>query len=173
MPKLFVPGWGAYHKRQKSLLAAHIDRYKRDVLASAEWWRSLDGHAFEHELARLLRGHGFDARVTRASGDGGVDIIAHDANGSIAVQCKRYAKPVGPAVIRELYGAVKAGGYSLGILAVTGGVTKGVREFVDGKPLRILELGNIVAMQMELNNQADQGVDNAIHAGVVDESLRP
>lgn len=159
-----IPGWIAYQREYKALLNVRVECYKREVIASVDWWKGLDGHAFEREVARLLRQHGFDVEETPASGDGGVDIVSRDTSGSIAIQCKRYAKPVGPAVIRELYGVVMSGGYSLGILAVTGGVTKGVTEFAQGKPLRILGLDQLVALQVELNETARASASEAAPA---------
>jgi HJR/Mrr/RecB family endonuclease len=154
LPRLRVVGWTVYQRQYNALIEDRVEGYRRDILASVDWWKGLDGHAFEHELARLLRQHGFEVEVTKASGDGGVDIVGKGASGPIAIQCKRYAKPVGPAVIRELYGAVVSGGYSLGILAVTGGVTNGVREFAEGKPLRILGLEELIKLQTQLNERA-------------------
>lgn len=146
-----APTYLEYEAEAKRRIERARLAFEREVLQSADFWRSLTGHEFEHEFARLLTEHGFHAQVTRGSGDGGVDIVARSQEGSVAIQCKRYAKPVGPAVIRELYGAVNAGNFDLGILAVTGGVTRGVSEFIQGKPLRIIELPEIIEMQMALN----------------------
>ena len=59
--------------------------------------------------------------------------------------------------MRAKGGAVKAGNYSAGMLAVTGGVTKGVREFIEGKNLEIVDLPKIVQLRMELNVQERGG----------------
>jgi len=147
----FAPNYFDYETTEKRRLESAREEYQRKVVATAEYWRGLAGHEFEHEFAKLLNNVGYKAAVTKGSGDGGIDIIAQSAEGRVAIQCKRYKKPVGPAVIRELYGAVNAGGFDLGILAVTGGVTRGVDEFIKGKPLRVIGIGEIVAMQMEFN----------------------
>ncbi len=148
-----VPNWSGYESALQQRICAATENYRREVMQTATYWENLDGHAFEREFARLLTGHGYRTEVTRGSGDGGVDIIADDGNGLIAVQCKRHKNPVGPAVIRELYGAVTAGKYRKGMLAVTGGVTKGIHEFIEGKPLQIVDLPQIVRLQMELNEK--------------------
>jgi len=59
---------------------------------------------------------------------------------------KRYRKPAGAAVIRELYGAMIARGAQSGILACTGGFTSGVRAFVRDKPIRLMSLDEILAI---------------------------
>ena len=152
-----VPNWTSYESAQQQRIFAATESYRREIMQTATYWENLDGHAFEREFARLLTSHGYRTEITRGSGDAGVDIIANDSNGLIAVQCKRHKNPVGPAVIRELYGAVIAGKYNSGMLVVTGGVTKGVRDFVEGKPLQIVDLPQIVQLQMELNEKRQEG----------------
>ncbi|MCR5735696.1 MAG: restriction endonuclease [Lachnospiraceae bacterium] len=64
----------------------------------------LSGQEFESFVAGLLEKVGFtDIRMTRASGDHGIDIIA-EANGlTVGIQCKRYARPVGNYAVQEVY----------------------------------------------------------------------
>lgn len=55
---------------------------------------------FEHFVAHLLEAMGYRTRVTQATGDGGVDVIAHrDALGLeppiVKVQCKRTTGSIG------------------------------------------------------------------------------
>lgn len=65
---------------------------------------SLDGHAFEYYVARLLPAMGFThITVTQGSGDYGVDVIAYDGAVKIAIQCKLYGSPVGVKAVQEVY----------------------------------------------------------------------
>jgi len=63
---------------------------------------SLDPIAFEHHCAELLRNDGWDARVTQASGDQGIDVIATRGNVKAVFQCKKYAQPVGNGAVQEI-----------------------------------------------------------------------
>src|SRR5262249_5392213 len=54
----------------------------------------MSGEQFEHYVAALLKHQGFETRVTRLSGDFGVDIVAQKGGLKYAVQTKRYSKPV-------------------------------------------------------------------------------
>src|SRR5947209_116212 len=51
-------------------------------------------------------------QMTRATGDGGIDIVAHldkpIVGGRYLIQCKRFTGPVGAPIVREFYGAVQA-----------------------------------------------------------------
>ena len=58
---------------------------------------------FEHYCAEILRANGWDARVTQASGDQGVDVIATRGNVKAVLQCKKYSQPVGNAAVQEIF----------------------------------------------------------------------
>ena len=110
------------------------------------FWNSLDGYQFEREVASFFRNQGYTATVTKGSGDGGVDVILTYLNEKIAVQCKAHSKPVGPAVVRDLYGTMTSGGYSKAILVSKSGFTKGVYEFAAGKPIELITVNDILSM---------------------------
>lgn len=64
----------------------------------------MEGHEFEYFCAELLQEHGFsEVRVTKGSGDYGVDILAEKDGISYAIQCKAYASPVGVKAVQEAY----------------------------------------------------------------------
>jgi restriction system protein len=55
-------------------------------------------------MERILEKKGFiDVNITKASGDFGVDILAEKDGVTYAIQCKRYADPVGVKAIQEVY----------------------------------------------------------------------
>ena len=115
---------------------------------SIDFWNSLDGFAFEKEIAKLYRKQGYDATVTSATGDGGVDIILRRNGERIAVQCKHHAKPVGPNDVRALQGVVAAQNYSKGIFVSLNGYTSSVYYEVRSGRVKIdlLELNDILQM---------------------------
>lgn len=64
----------------------------------------MEGADFEYFCADLLRDHGFiDVKVTKTSGDYGIDILAEKDGISYAIQCKRYTAPVGVKAVQEAY----------------------------------------------------------------------
>ena len=65
----------------------------------------MEGVEFEQYCAELLRNRGFiDVKLTKASGDFGVDILAEKDGVTYAIQCKRYADPVGVKAVQEACG---------------------------------------------------------------------
>lgn len=64
----------------------------------------MEGHAFEHACADLLDANGFSRiKVTRASGDYGIDVLAEKDGERYAIQCKCYSSPIGNHAVEEAY----------------------------------------------------------------------
>lgn len=65
---------------------------------------SMEGVEFEYFCAKLLQKKGFqDVKVTKTSGDYGIDILAEKEGVTYAIQCKRYSSPVGIKAVQEAY----------------------------------------------------------------------
>lgn len=79
-----------------------IVQYRRNRRCGA--LDEMEGHDFEYFCAELLEKRGFlDVEVTRGSGDYGVDILAEKEGVTYAIQCKRYAAPVGVEAVQQVY----------------------------------------------------------------------
>lgn len=61
------------------------------------------GLGFENHVERLYKGFGYSVSTTPATGDFGVDLIAISNTEKIAIQCKKYATPVGPDAVMQVY----------------------------------------------------------------------
>ncbi len=106
---------------------------------------ALSGTEFEGLITRLLEHMGFRAGMTKASGDGGIDIVATLdqplIGGRYLIQCKRYApdSPVGAGTVREFYGALTADRRAAkGILITTSGFTAQATEFARELPIEMI-----------------------------------
>ena len=76
---------------------------RKDTVTMAEV-DAMKGYEFEHFCAELLKKNGFrKVSVTPPSGDQGVDIIAVKGTSRYAIQCKRYASPLGNKPVQEVY----------------------------------------------------------------------
>jgi restriction system protein len=98
---------------------------------------------FEHFVAHLLKCMGYYSRVTQASGDGGVDIIAHrDELGFeppiIKVQCKQILSTIGRPDVQKLFGAIER--EEKGLFVTLGSFSAEARTFEQTKPnLRLID----------------------------------
>jgi HJR/Mrr/RecB family endonuclease len=101
------------------------------------------GLDFEKRIQALFEMAGFQTELTRATGDGGIDLIAHTEtpfiSGNYIVQCKDWENPVGEPVIRDIYGLVIASGANKGIVITTGRFTSAAKQFAAGKPLELID----------------------------------
>lgn len=100
-------------------------------------------YQFEHFVAHLLKCMGYYARVTQASSDGGVDIIAHrDELGFeppiIKVQCKQVLSTIGRPDVQKLFGAIER--EEKGLFVTLGAFSSDARTFEQTKPnLRLID----------------------------------
>jgi restriction system protein len=122
-----------------------------DVLAALEGrpnLMDLSPSEFEGLITNLFGTMGLETRLTRPSRDGGVDCVAFDSRpivgGKVVIQAKRYKNTVGVSAVRDLFGTVQNEGASKGILVTTSGYGKAAFEFAKGKPLELLDGGNLL-----------------------------
>ena len=119
-----------------------------DNLAAMDW---LD---FEHLIRELFEKeyalNGAEVKITRPSRDGGVDAIAFDPDplhgGKTVIQAKRYTGLVGVTAVRDLYGTVLNEGANRGILVTTSTYGPDSYEFAKGKPIVLIDGGNLLHM---------------------------
>lgn len=90
MLPMFV--WGVW-------AGARTPSRREDAAGRAE---VMSGTQFEDYVAGVARGCGLSVIMTPLSGDWGVDLIVGTRPNRLAVQCKRSARPVGPAAVQEV-----------------------------------------------------------------------
>ncbi|HYB25460.1 MAG TPA: restriction endonuclease [Solirubrobacteraceae bacterium] len=69
--------------------------------------------------------------------------------GKVVIQSKRYKNTVGVNAVRDLFGTVHNEGASKGILVTTSGYGQASHEFANGKPLELLDGGNLLSLLQE------------------------
>jgi holliday junction DNA helicase RuvB len=133
----------------------------------------LSGTEFEVCVTGLLQRIGFRTEPTRATGDGGIDIVAYldrpivgrdggidivayldrpIVGGRYLVQCKRFtdATPVGAPMVREFYGAFVADRSAVkGLFITTSNFSAQAREFVQNLPIELIDGAQLKALLAE------------------------
>jgi restriction system protein len=118
----------------------------------------MSGAEFERLVTALLARMEFRAEMTKATGDGGIDIVAvldkPIVGGKYLFQCKRYAPEnlVGASTVRDFYGAVSADKAVKGVLITTSDFTVQAREFAERVGLELINLPKLRSLL------ADHGV---------------
>jgi len=141
-----------------------------DNLALMNW------EDFEHLIRELFEkefcSNGSEVRVTQASRDGGVDAVIFDPDpirgGKIIIQAKRYTNTVGVSAVRDLYGTVQHEGAMKGILITTSNYGSDAYDFAKGKPLALMNGGNLIHLLERHGRKARINLQEAkkiMHAG--------
>ena len=93
--------------RARDWLRARM-RWRREALAAtrlpmlrATDLRAMSPVAFEHHCAAVLKAQGWMCKMTRASGDFGIDVIAEKSGARVAIQVKKWAAPVSLSAVQE------------------------------------------------------------------------
>lgn len=127
-----------------------------DVLSTLETrpnLMDLSPKEFESLITNLFEKMGLETRLTQPSRDGGVDCVAYDPRpifgGKVVIQAKRYKDTVGVSSVRDLFGTMQNEGASKGILVTTSGYGQASHEFANGKPLELLDGGNLLYLLHE------------------------
>jgi HJR/Mrr/RecB family endonuclease len=110
------------------------------------YWSSLDPYEFEREIAVLFEQHGFKTKVTKGSGDGGIDIILFKNSEAGIVQCKRHKTKISPSVIRDIYGTMLGGKYKFAYVVCPAGFSEESMRFSRGKKIQLIGLKRIMEM---------------------------
>lgn len=139
------------------------DLDETDNLAAMDW------QDFEHLIRELFAkefsSNGGEVKVTQASRDGGVDAIAFDPDpirgGKIVIQAKRYTNTVGVSAVRDLYGTVMNEGATKGILVTTSDYGPDAYSFANGKPLTLLNGGNLLNLLEKFGHKAKIDIKEA------------
>jgi uncharacterized membrane protein len=126
--------------------AAKEKKEKEKKRKEYDYWMSIDPWDFENEIAELFSANGYRAKVTKGSGDGGIDIFL-DKNGRKGiVQCKRFKTKVGPGPVRDLYGTMIDGKFKYGFLVCPSGFSDNAFTFSKNKNITLIGLKRIIEM---------------------------
>jgi restriction system protein len=121
---------------------------------------------FEKEFSQ----DGGEVKITRASRDQGVDAIAFDPDpirgGKIVIQAKRYTNVVGVSAVRDLYGTLMNEGANRGILVTTSQYGPDSYEFAAGKPITLLDGGNLLSLLEKHGHRARIDLAEAKRIGI-------
>lgn len=123
---------------------------------------AMDWEDFEHLIRELFEQefsqYGGEVKITQASRDRGVDAVAFDPDpirgGKIVIQAKRYTNTVGVSAVRDLYGTIINEGATKGILISTADYGPDAYDFAKGKPLTLLNGGNLLHLLLKHGHKA-------------------
>lgn len=131
----------------KAIRDAERKQRAKNEQTTRDYWLQLSGWQFEHKVADVFRHYGFCATVTRGSGDGGVDIRLRKGARKIIVQCKNHQKPIGPGVVRELFGVLVHEKADSAILVASGGYSSAAKTFARSNSIFLIQLDDLIRIR--------------------------
>lgn len=114
MVVIFAAGWALERRRHRALQIAHID--------------DMTGVEFEQYLERLLTAQGFRVRLTQATGDLGVDLIASRGTEIFAIQAKRCSSKVSRRAVSDAVAGMQHYRCNGAMVVTNSYFTKGAEE---------------------------------------------
>ena len=138
---VLIAAWRAF--RRISLARAEARRYALD-----QDFDLMNGRDFEYWCANLLERVGFeDVTVTQGSNDQGVDIIAVKNGERYAVQCKRYASPLGNKPVQEVAAGRNIYNCDRAAVMTNNFFTDGARRAAFANDVELWDRDDVLAMQ--------------------------
>lgn len=101
------------------------------------------GFEFEYWCAKKIEGQGWVTRVSKATGDQGVDIIACKNNVTVAIQCKRYSTPVGNKAVQEVFAGKSHESCDYACVIATNGFTRSAQEIAAATDVKLIDVSII------------------------------
>ena len=127
--------------------------------ANRAWWWTLNGWEFEEEVAKVFRLNGYKAKVTKKTGDGGIDIILYKDGLKYLVQCKHYQNPIPASYVRELNGVRLDFGADKLVMVASSGATKQALEFLQNKPyFTLYDLEDIIRLGLRPAEDSEEDI---------------
>ena len=116
----------------------HLAVLVYEQITKAKFHEDMSPEEFEHYCAAVLREMKWKARVTQASGDQGVDIVADKRSMRIVIQCKKYSKPVGNRAVQEIVAAIAHEGAQRAVVVTTSDYTPAAEKLATSNQVLLL-----------------------------------
>lgn len=131
--------------------------YKDNLRQDQKYWFDLNPFEFELEVAYWFEQQGYESKITKKSGDGGVDVIISKNGYTAYVQCKRFkTSKVDRPTLNALYGVVCADGVNQGIVVSLLGVTNEAKEFAEKVGIRIISVDDLAPKEDLFNHKIEK-----------------
>ena len=123
--------------------AIELIRYKFIGMPSTsgdkiEHLMEISPRSFECVVEQLYKEMGFHTVLTPEKSDGGRDIVAEKKDAGkkekTLIECKRYKKPVGVKIVRELLGVISSEKVNKGVIITSSSFTRGAKKLAVDNP---------------------------------------
>ena len=134
------------------ILPISKDIFRTDQKVTLAEIDTMNGIEFEEFCKKLLEANGFvKVSVTKASGDYGADVIAHNSLGiRYVIQCKRYQGKVGEDAVREVYASKNVYTADVAVVLTNSTFTEAAIKLASGTKVRLWDRKQMIKMMQNL-----------------------
>jgi len=122
---------------------------------------AMDGVEFEEFVCGMLRRSGYkDVRMTPASGDYGVDIVAFFKGSKYAFQCKRYASNLGVKPVSEVYSGAAMYKAERAVVVTNSYFTAAARKMAEELQVELWDRDTVIRMKDRRGKDKEAAEEN-------------
>jgi restriction system protein len=113
---------------------------------------SLDMDPIEYEqmVADFLADLGWQVRLTKASGDQGIDVIAEMRGKRVVIQCKRYASSIGNSAVQEAFAGKSFENADYAAVVTNAEFTRSARQLADTTHVILLHHEELSKLELQV-----------------------
>lgn len=112
----------------------------------------MNPYEFESWVASQFIKNGYDAKVTKKSGDFGIDVIANYKKKKIGIQVKKYNGPVGIRAVQEALSGMKYYSLDEAMVISTASFTKQAYEMAKKTNVKLLNKEEMIDFFYKINS---------------------
>ena len=110
----------------------------------------MDPTDYEVMVADALTDLGWQTRLTKGSGDQGIDVIAEKSRKSVVVQCKRYASAIGNSAVQEAHAGKSFEGAEYAAVVSNAAFTRGARQLAKSTGVILLHHDELAQLETKI-----------------------
>ena len=115
---------------------------EKDEIAT-NYKKEMKGLEYEHYCRDIFEKNGWNAKVTKASGDQGIDLICHNNGLTVGVQCKHYRKPVTNKAVQEVVSGLKFHNLAIGVVVTNNTFTESAKKLAYANNVMLISHSDI------------------------------
>jgi restriction system protein len=110
----------------------------------------MDPIDYEQMVADSLTDLGWQTRLTKASGDQGIDVIAEMRGKRVVIQCKRYASSIGNSAVQEAYAGKSFEKADYAAVVTNAEFTRSARQLADTTHVILLHHDELSKLELQI-----------------------
>jgi restriction system protein len=110
----------------------------------------MDPIEYEQMVANSLADLGWQTRLTKASGDQGIDVIAEMRGKRVVIQCKRYASSIGNSAVQEAFAGKTFENADHAAVVSNAEFTRSARQLADTTHVMLLHHDELSKLELQI-----------------------